>query len=307
MLYIYYPTNSNNTMEEIVHCVVHYKRAAEYVCPACKNLPLCNACMQEHKSEAGHAPENYKKVGESLMRWCIQDADETYVEGLTKELREGANELGASLLREIDRFQSSFVQAAEQCGKVCKLYEEKRYVELYFYAKSHPVNGSGSKTEAMRGLIDRLLKMLDTASSGLKEVLVKIHAMRIAHHKPIFSTYKKDEVFVFEPNSTDQEEKSALHSADMSKCKAVYIDHCAILGDCVASELASCLQAHPISALYLSSNDISDAGAEVLARAAFRGKSLSAFCLEGIQISDTGAKAVAEAIRSCHSLTTFYF
>ncbi len=100
---------------------------------------------------------------------------------------------------------------------------------------------------------------------------------------------------------------SALHSADMSKCKAVYIDHCAFLGDSVASELASCLQAHPVSALYLKSGSISDADAEVLVQAAFHNKSLSTFCLVDIQISDTGAKAVAEAARGCRSLTTFYF
>ncbi len=60
------------------------------------------------------------------MRRCIQDADETHVKGLTKELREGAKELEANLLREIDRFQAGFVQAAEQCGKMRKLYSEGR-------------------------------------------------------------------------------------------------------------------------------------------------------------------------------------
>ncbi len=92
----------------------------------------------------------------------------------------------------------------------------------------------------------------------------------------------------------------------MSKLKAVYIISWHTIGDDTASELASRLQTHPVSALYLEGGKISNAGTEVLVRTAFRNMSLSAFCIESSEISDVGAKTVAEAVRNCRSLTTFY-
>ncbi|MDR3715202.1 MAG: hypothetical protein P4L51_20505 [Puia sp.] len=149
--------------------------------------------------------------------------------------------------------------------------------------------------------------MLNTASAGLNKMRSKIAAA--TQHKPVFATYRKDEVLVLEGDSYDAEKEvvSALHSADMStKVKAVYIDLRSDVGDLVASELASRLQIRPVSALCLRGYHISDTGVEMLAQAAFRDNSLSAFCIESGRISDTGAKAVAEAARNCRLLTTFY-
>ncbi len=149
--------------------------------------------------------------------------------------------------------------------------------------------------------------MIDTASGGLKKVLSKVAASAV-QYKPVLAAYKKDEVFVFKDASCEDEEMviSALNAADTSKLKAVYIESWGDVRDRVASELAFRLRAHPISALCLLGGTISDAGAEALAQAAFRGKSLSAFCIASRKISNTGAKAVAEAARNCPSLTTFY-
>ncbi len=290
-------------MEKLAHCMVHHKRPAEYVCPICENLPLCEACEREHVSETGHAPENCKEIGLALMHQHVQCAGGRQANELAKGLRNVVKELETEFLREIDRFRSDCMQT-EEIRKTQKLDSEGRYTELYFYAKGLPADGVKNRA-AMGELNKRLLKMIDTASSGLKKVLSEIAA---AQHRPMLDAYKRDEVFMLNSESCGDEEKviSDLHNADMSKFNAAYIDPWVAVGNRVASELASRLQTHPMSAVYLCGNNISDVGAEVLAQAAFRGKSLSAFCIASRKISDTGAKAVAEAARNCCSLTMLY-
>ncbi len=286
-------------MEKLAHCPVHRKRPVEYVCPTCDNLPLCDACKQEHASETGHALENCKEVGLALMRQCIQDVSGKLANGMAKGLRKALKELEDGILREIDRFQKSCIQT-EELRNMQKLDSEGRYAEIYFYAKALFVGGAMNEV-AMGELSKRLRETLDKASAGLKKLLSQFAAA--AQYKPAFDAYKKDEVLALKGESNVI---SALKSADMSKFKAVYINLRGGIGDHVASELASCLQTHPVSALYLASYNISDAGAKVLAQAAFRGKSLSAFCIRCDDISDAGAEAVAEAARNSRSLTTLY-
>ncbi len=293
-------------MEEVPHCVHHHKRVVEYMCLTCMNLPMCETCKLEHEDETRHASEDCKEVGLGIMHQCIKNAGARLVKELAKGLRNAVKEFEAGLLREINRFQLSCAQTDEKLCKMQKLDNEGRYAELYFYAKMLPAGGAENEA-AMGELKKQLLEMLDKASNGLKKVLSKIAVAK--KYKPGFAAYKKDEVLcVLEGGSYKYEEEivSVLHSADMSKCNAIYIDFWYIVGDSVASELASRLQTHPVSALYLSGRKISDAGAEILTQAAFCCKSLSAFCINGDRISDTGAKAVAEAARNSRSLATFY-
>ncbi len=290
---------------EVHHCAFHLKRLAEYMCPSCKNLPLCKTCKLKHEAETRHAPENCKEVGLAIMRQRIQDAGGKQVNELAKGLRKALKELEAGFLREIDKFQSSCMQT-EELRKMKKLNSERRYAELYLYTKSLHVGGVKNKA-ATGELNKRLLEMIDTTSDELKKVVSNIVAAK--QHKPVFAAYKSDEVLTLKGKSCGDEERviSALHIADMAKFKAIYIAPLADIGDRVVSELAFRLQqAHPVSALYLADNDISDSGVELLAQAAFRGKSLSVFCIAGSKISDAGAKAMAKAARNCHSLTTFY-
>ncbi len=294
-------------MEKSARCAVHRKQL-EYVCPACDNLLLCETCKRDHETVTGHAPENCKEVGLAIMRQCVQDAGGRLAKGLVKRLRKGLKELEAGILREIDRFQERCMQTKE-LREMRRLDSEGRYAELYLlYAKSLPAGGANKNGAEIEELNKRLLEMIDAASGGLKKVLSEVAASTV-QYKPVFAVYKKDEVFVVVKDNFCRDEEmvvSALKAADTSKLKAVYIDALSAVGDRVASELASRLQIHPISALCLKGYDISDTGAEALARAAFRGKSLSAFCIASGQISDTGVKAVAEAARNCPSLTTFY-
>ncbi len=291
-------------MEKFAHCAIH-RMPVKYVCPACDSLPLCETCKLEHEAGTRHAPENCKEVGLAIMHQRIQCAGGRQANELAKGLRYRLKELEAGFLREIDGFRSSYMQT-EELRNMKKLDIEGRYAELYLYAKNLPVGEAKSK--AATGELDRRhLEMMDTASAGLNKVLSDIVAVK--QHKPVFAAYKESEVLVLKDESDQNVEQilSVLHDADMSKFKAVYINLPYTAGDCVASELASHLQIHPVSALYFSGRNISDAGAEMLAQAAFLGKSLSAFCIdEGWSISDTGAKAVAEAARNCRSLTTFY-
>ncbi len=292
-------------MEEMPHCVLHHKRVMEYTCLTCKNRPMCESCKVEHETGTGHASGNCKEVGLAIMHQHVQCAGGRLAKWLAKRMRNNLKELEAGLLREIDRFQEICVQT-EELSKMKRLDSEGRYAELYLYAKS--LNAGGTENEAaMRKLNKRLIEMLDKASDGFKKVMSNIAAAK--KYKPVFAAYKKDDVLAIlkdEPYETEEQIVSALHSADMPKCKAVYIDPQCRVGDLVASELASRLQTHPVSALYLNGYYTSDAGAEVLARAAFRGKSFTAFCVMSFQISDTGAKAVAEAARNSRSLTTLY-
>ncbi|MDR3572385.1 MAG: hypothetical protein P4L50_00855 [Anaerolineaceae bacterium] len=288
--------------------MIHYKRPAEYLCQECKNIPLCEACKREHAAEAGHAPKSYKELALAFMRLRIRCVDGRGEE-LAKGLKEVVKELGDGLLREIDRFQLSCTTTVEK-RKMRKLEREGRYTGLYFYAKSLLVGGVKIEA-AMEELSKRLMRMLDTAPDRFKKVWDKVAADARAAtlYKPILAAYNKNEVFVLKYESVNKEEKviSALKSAEIYKFKAVVISSWGSAGDRTASELASCLETRPVSAPYLEGNDISDAGAEVLARAAFSNKSLSMFGLVGNKISDTGAKTVAEAARNCHSLTVFSF
>ncbi len=295
-------------MEDMAHCRVHPEKPTEFVClcPACRNLPMCEICKREREHEDGtrHALENCKKVGLAIMHQRIQDANGRQAEELAKGLKRRLKELEDGLLREIDRLQLSCMPT-EELRNMKKLDIEGRYAELYFYAKTLPAGGA--KNEAAMGELNkRLLEIIDKTSDGLKKMLSRFAVA--AQYKPVFAAYKKDEVLAINDGSYKEEEQivSALKNADMSKFKAVYIEPWIAIGDRVASELASRLQTHPVSAIYLGGSNISDAGAEVLAQAAFRGRSLSAFCIASYQISDTGAKAVAAAARNCRSLTTFY-
>ncbi len=252
-----------------------------------------------------HAPENCKEVGLAIMHQRIQDAGGRLAKVLAEELRKRWKELGDGLLQEIDRFQDGCMQT-EELRTMLRQESEGRYTELYLYVRGLPTGCVKNET-ATEELNKRLIGMIDTASDELKKALSKLAAA--AQYKLVFDAYKKDEVLVIEDESYQKEEQivSALKNADMStKFKAVYIEPWIGIGDRVASELASRLQTHPVSAIYLASSDISDASAEVLAQAAFRGKLLSAFCIVSEKISDTGAKAVAAAAQNCRSLTTFY-
>ncbi len=298
-------------MKKLARCAIHRKQV-EYVCPACNNLPLCAACKRDHETGTGHTPENCKEVGLAIMRQCIQDAGGRLANRLAKELGKGLKELEAGLLREIGRFQEICVQTKE-LREMRNLDLEGRYAELYLYAKSLHM---GAKNKAATGELDKLLlETIDKASDRLRKVLSKVAASAV-QYKPVFSTYKKDEAFVFKNESCEDEEMlmSALKTADTSKLKAVYIESFLIVGDRVAQELASRFQTHPISALYLSGCYLLDNGEEALFQSAFCNKSLSAFCNKSLSafciecngISDTGVKVVAEAARNCRSLTTFY-
>ncbi len=291
-------------MEGVLHCVLHHKRLVEYMCLSCKNFPMCEKCKLEHEAETGHATEDCKEIGRAIMNQHTQCAGGRLAKVLAKGLRKGFKELEDGLLREIDRFQESCMQTQE-LRTMRKLVSEERYAELYFYAKKLPAGGA--KNEAAMGELNkRLLETIGKASGRLTKMLSKVAVA--AQYKPMFAAYNKDEVLAINDKSYQNEEQvvSTLKNADMSKFKALYIEPWIEVGDRVASELTSRLQTHPVSAIYLSGSDISDASAEVLAQAAFRGKSLSAFCIASSKMSDTGAKAVAEAARNCRSLTTFY-
>ncbi len=289
-------------MENVTHCAAHREKTAEYACPACKNLALCEACKLKHEAETGHALENCKEVGLAIMRQCIQDVM------LGSELYNGLFEIGKELcdglVREMVKLESNYKQTEERCSKMQELDSKGKYNELYCYAKSLTAGGEKGKA-AMGELNKRVLEIFDKTSKELKKVLIAA-----VQYKSIFAAYNKDEVLELKGKSYQMEEQvvSALKTADMStKVKVMYINPNIIIGDRVASELALCLQIHPISALYFGGDDISDVGAELLAQAAFRCKSLSAFCIESNKISDTGAKAIAEGARGCHLLTMFYF
>ncbi len=286
-----------------MHCKVHRERPAEYVCPACHNRPLCEACKQDHEIGTKHTPENCKQIGLTLMHQRMQNTGGMLATGLSKGLTKVVREFEARLLQEIDMFRSSCAQT-EELRNMQKLDNEGRYVELYFYAKSLPA--SDAKSEAVMGELNkRLLKTLDAASDEFKNALSKIALA--TQYKPAFAAYKKDEVLTIEDDPLlGKGPMASLENADMSKVKAVYSNVFPGIVDCLASNLASCLQTHPVSALFLVGLGISDVGAEVLAQAAFRNKSLSAFCIWSAMISDTGAKAVAEVARGCRSLNTFY-
>ncbi len=161
-------------MEEIPHCAIHRRRLVEYVCLDCMNLPMCETCKLEHARETGHAPEDCKEVGQRLMHQRIQDAGGRQIKELAKGLREGQKELGAGIIREIDKFRSSLVQTEEQ-SKMRRLDSEGRYTELYFYAKSLPAVGANNEA-ATKELNKCLLKVLDTTYEGLQKVRSKIAA-----------------------------------------------------------------------------------------------------------------------------------
>ncbi len=288
-------------MEPLPHCVAHSERLAEYRCPECKNRPMCEECKQIHETGTKHVLENFKEVGPVIMRQCIQDG--IIANEMDKGLIKFAKEFDAGLLREIGRLQSNCMQTEERRDKMQKLYSEGKCTELYAYVKK--LTTDSAKNQAETGEPNkRFLEMFEKASKELKKVLNGT----VAQYKPVFAAYKKEEVLVLKEESHPKEETviSALKTTDMSKLKAMYINSCFAVGDRVVSELASHLLAHPVSALYLAGFNISDADAELLAQAAFRGKSLSAFCIESRIVSDTGAKAVAKAIRNCRSLTTLY-
>ncbi len=161
-------------MEETSHCVLHRRKPVEYVCPACDNLRMCEECKLVHVNEEGHEPENCKEVGQRLMNQRIQDAGGRQTKELAKGLREGQKELGAEIIREIDKFRSSLVQTEEQ-SKMRKLDSEGKYAELYFYAKSLPAVGANNEA-ATEELNKRLLEVLDTTYEGLQKARNKIAA-----------------------------------------------------------------------------------------------------------------------------------
>ncbi|MDR3714147.1 MAG: hypothetical protein P4L51_15115 [Puia sp.] len=121
-----------------------------------------------------HAPENCKEVGQRLIKQHIQDTGGRQTKELVKGLREGQKELGAGLLREIDRFRSSLALTGEQ-RKMQRLDSEGKYAELYFYAKILPAVDANNEA-ATEELNKRLLKVLDTAYEGLQNVRNKIAA-----------------------------------------------------------------------------------------------------------------------------------
>ncbi len=287
-------------MEDATHCTCYSKIQVDK--DDCHHIFLGKP---KQASEEEYMPVNCKEIGLAIMHQHIQDAGGRLAKELAKWLRKGLKELEAGFLREIDRFQSNFMQTQE-LHYMQELSSERKYATLYSYTKSLPVNGA--KNEAAMGELNKcLLEMLDKASDGLKKALNKFAAA--AQYKPAFAAYNKDEVLILEGEPSEGEKNviSALKSADMStKVKAVRISSRLAVGDRVASELASRLQVYPISVLYLAGQNISDANAEVLAQAVFSNKALSAFCVASDKISDTGAKAVAKAARNSRSLTMFY-
>ncbi len=285
----------------MIHCRSHPEKLAEYRCPTCENRPMCEECKQAHEAGTKHVLENFKEVGPAIMHQCYKDGLLANI--MDERLIQIVKEFEAGLPQEIGRLQSNCMQTEERCSKVQKLDSERRYAELYCYAKS--LTAGSAKSQAVTGELSKhLLEMFDNASKKLKKALDGT----VAQCKPVFDAYKEDEVFGvnYEAYRVEEQVLSTLKHVNMSKLKAAYIQLWPGVGDRVVSGFASRLQTHPMSALYLSSWDISDAGVEVLVQAAFRGKSLSAFCIESDNISDTGAKAVAAAARNYRSLTTFY-
>lgn len=295
-------------MEVKIHCAVHGKQPAEYVCPTCKDLPLCAACKQEHEKGMGHSSDSCKEVGLALMHKLIQEAGVQQTRELAGALTESMKKLGTELSKEIEKLQSNCALHEEE-AKMKKLEQEGGYAELYFYAKSLPL-GDAKNEAAIEEISKCLMKTLDTACLELQKARNGLAAMikaAVPQHKPMLAAYKKDEVLAlgYKFVITEEEAISALKSPDISKMKAIYIESWDEIGDRTALELASCLKANPVSAFFLSGSEISDVGAEALAKAAFFNRSLSTLCLWGEQISDTGAKVMAEAARNCPSLTMF--
>ncbi len=144
------------------------------MCLDCRNLAMCETCKLDHERETGHAPEGCKEVGLALMHQRVQDAGGRQTKELAKELREGQKKLEIELLQEMDRLWSSLAQTEEQ-RKMQKLAREKRYAELYFYAKRLPAIGANNAT-ATEVVNKRLLKVLDTTYEGLQKVRNKIVA-----------------------------------------------------------------------------------------------------------------------------------
>ncbi|MDR3549199.1 MAG: hypothetical protein P4M11_13220 [Candidatus Pacebacteria bacterium] len=122
----------------------------------------------------GHIPENCEEVGLALMHQRVKDANVRQTKKLAKGLREGQKELEVELLQEMDKFRSSPVQTEEQC-KMQKLALEKRYAELYFFAKSLPAVCANDEA-ATEELNKRHLKVFDTTYEGLQKVRNKIAA-----------------------------------------------------------------------------------------------------------------------------------
>ncbi len=295
-----------------MHCILHRQKVAEYVCPYCDNLLLCETCKQEHANAERHSPENCKEVGLALMRQRIENTSgKLQTEELTRGLMGVMKELEAGLLREIDRFQASLAQN-EDVSKMRGLEREGRYAELYFYVRGLPVVAAKSEGE-VQDIRKRLTKMVDTASDGLKALRDKAAATTaVPQYKPMFATYKEDEVLFFDKllcGYDDSKMVSALHSAAegmSNKVKAAFITSSIINEYRLTIEIASILRTNPVSALYYSGSQISDDCAELLANALLDMKSLSVFCLNTVFVSDRGVKAVAVAARCCPSLTTFF-
>ncbi len=291
-------------MEDKIYCTLHRKRPAEYVCASC-NLSMCESCNQVHINDAVHWPESCKEVGCALMHKRIQEADgKQQTKELAKLLRKTMKELEAGLLREIDKLQFNSELPKELC-EMQKLEHEERYAELYFLVKGLDANNETT----MRELGKRLMDTVDTASDTLKKVQSMIIALAtrvIPQHKPMLTAYKRDEVYSIMPDSYAATADYVLSALDSDKYKAMFIWPLFRIGDEGATALASALQTHPVSAFFLFDNNISDIGAESLAKAAFRHDRITMFCLDSNIITDAGAKAVAEAVRNCPSLNTFY-
>ncbi len=161
-------------MERLLYCSVHRTRPVEYVCLACDNLRMCEECKRGHVDEEGHALENCKEVGLTLMHQHLEDAGGRQAKELTKGLREALKELETGLLGEVDRFWLNLVQTEEQ-RKMQELVNEGRYAELYLYTKRLSMGGANTG-DVMRRLNKRLLKILDTTYEGLEKVRNKIAA-----------------------------------------------------------------------------------------------------------------------------------
>ncbi len=299
-------------MEDKIHCALHSNRPAEYVCPYCNNLPMCESCKQEHIIDQGHQPANCKEIGCKLMRLRMREPEKNQLtKELAKMLRKIVKELEAGLLGEIKKLQSNWELAKGQ-HEMQKLNREGRYAELYFYAKNLPVD-CANNNGALQKLKECLLEKFYAASEEVDKSQSKIIALampRIApQFKPMLATYWRNEVFLIKPDSdidTKQNVLSALKSTNMSMFKAIFILPWCRIENQVALELASILQMSSVSALYFEGRDISDIGAEALAQTAFHNNSLTMFCIRGENISDAGAEAVAKVARNCPFLYTFY-
>ncbi len=274
-------------MEDKTHCTHHHDQPAEYVCPACKYLPLCKSCKQSHAKDTGHSPDNCREVGRALLRQRIQEAGEKPI----KVMKKFVKELAETLVQGVERFRP-------ECAlkELRQLEAEGMYVELYLGVKSLH---DGVTTKE---LSECVLKTLDAAHAELDKLRDKV----IAQAKSVDPKSAGVYVFRGELSTTEEQVVSALKTANVPKLKELYVYPKCQIGNKVAQELAPMIQSGELTAVCIEGANINNADAAELARAAFHNKALSTFGMWSRRISYNGVMELAKAARDCRLLTTFY-